>query len=254
MIYSFVVTITSNTQRTLTAPITGWPSLQYTLTAVGDGTGAGSSLTQPTGGETTLVLNEPFTVISAGTSTLTPGTTYYCGALLSSQFHVQASPGGGSIGFHNGTVVVVLNAIGVEQRCLFGLSGVNLDGTTNTTGIDAAGVCCEPSVDLNYIALSPYVGTIPAFGSPLSGTISANAFAKQYALQAYTTGNYYRDKQVVFLPSDGGSNRNDWRWLILIPTAANFVSAGYAFRFNHLMQKLNTATLTVAIRFAFSRT
>jgi len=256
VIYNFTVTVTPNTARTLTAPITGWPSKQWTLTAFGNGIPAFSGINQPTigGGDNVdyFTLDEPFKLISAGTTGLTPGTTYYANPSFTTQIQVRATAGGLNIGFSNGTVVINTNALAKEQRILFGLSSVNVDGTTNTSGFDAAGISAEPSSDSAYIALSPYTGTLPAFNSPLNASISANAFSKVVTLGAYTTGNYYRDKTVSFLPSDGGSNRSDWLWLFLIPTAAAWTNASYALRFNHRQEKLNTATLNVSIRFSYS--
>lgn len=257
VVYQFVVTITPNTQRALTAPITGWPSRQWSLAAIGSGDPAFSVISQPsTGGGDNfdfLATDEPFKVVNAGTTGLTAGTTYYGGNLLTSQIHIKSSAGGATIGFNTGTLVIVTNATGFEQRVLIGLSSVNIDGTTKSSGFDAAGVCAEPSVDSNYIGLSPYTGTLPAFNTPLNASIAASAFAKQYVLAAYTTANYFRDKQVQFVPSDGGSNRDDWVWLLLMPTSSTFTTPGYAFRFKHRQQKLNTATLTVSMRASWTR-
>lgn len=258
VIYQFVVTVTPNSQRALTAPITGWPSRQWTLAAIGNGVPAFSAINQPTIGSGDvfdyMALDEPFKLISAGTTGLTPGTTYYANPSFTSQFQIRATAGGANMGIpSSGTVVIVTNANGFEQRILIGLSSVNTNGTTNTSGFDAAGTCAEPSVDSNYIGLSPYTGVFSSFNSPLNAGIAANAFAKQYALQTYTTSNYYRDKQVQFVPADGGSNRDDFVWLLLMPTSSTFTTPAYAFRFKHRQQKLSTATLTVAMRASWTR-
>jgi hypothetical protein len=264
VVYQFIVTITPNTQRALTAPITGWPSRQWNVGCVCNGTGGTSFpgvLSQPSigGGDTVdyFATNEPVTIIAQGGSGLTNGQTYYVGGLLTSQFEITTTQGSG-INLHfpgsgSFTVTIVSNATGNEQRILVGLSAVNTDGTTKTGGFDSAGVCGEPSVDSNYVGLSPYTGAIPSFNTPIPSGISANAFAKVYAVQTYTTGNYFRDKQVQFVPADGGSNRDDWLWLLLMPTSSAFTTPAYAFKFKHRQQKLNTATLTVVMRASWTR-
>jgi hypothetical protein len=256
IIYQFQVTLSPTTPQAKTFNITGWPSLEQTVTP--DETTDIFTLTAHG-----FTANMPLSFVGTTAPTgLTFGTTYYARDITTNTFKVSATPGGAAINFTtNGTnVKVKTHTEGDEQLEKVHITAVNTSGGTGTfdsasyfsayTNEPAHGTAGNGSF-LVYLSTD---GTLLGFPQTAQNYAPGYMASKSGSVDSYTAGTFTRTKRVTFAVADsvsaairgfGYTGANDGGGQVWL--------GGYRAVFDQKQDKNNVSTLTLVFRWTWDR-
>ena len=257
VVYQFQLTIGPTTPQAKTFSITGWPSLEQTVTP--DETVDTFTLTSH-GFTANMPLS--FTGTTAPTG-LTFGTTYYARDITTNTFKVSATPGGAAIGFTtNGTnVKVKTHTEGDEQLERVHVTAVQTSGATglfDTGDAYSSAYTNEPAH--GHTGNGSFTVYLHTSGAAHLGFPQTQQYAPGYlpaktgSVDSYTGGTFTRTKRVTFAVADsvsaairgfgytGGLDGGGQVWL-----------GGYRAIFDQKQDKNNVSTLTLVFRWTWDR-
>lgn len=251
IIYQFQCTISPTTPRAKTYSISGWPSLEQTVTP-----DSSTDIFTLTSHGFTANMALSFTGTTAPTG-ITFATTYYARDITTHTFKVSATPGGAAIDFttNGSNVKVKTNTEGDEQTEIVALSTVDTNGNrTSFETFDANVLGNEPGASVKiYVSTD---GTLRGFPVASPGSVPGvfDFCTIDGTLDAYTGGTFTRTKRATFATSEIVAA--DLRSMGI--TQAQFApqrakDGGLRCVFDQKQDKNNISTLLLVFRWTWDR-